>query len=181
MDLGLQPAFVLFPTSQGSLLMLAGQRSNSETITSLRFLSSCVHAKSLQSCPTLCNPVDCSPSGCSVHGIFQARILEWVTISFSTGSSQPRDQIHISSISYITGRLFTTEPPGKPTDALMHLAGAFVVEMKACPWPCSDAMAAMKGGDRLRGRGGRRRCRYMLWLLGTLSQLAAWSSTAGNN
>ena len=68
-----------------------------------------------------------------------------------------------------------------PTDALMHLAGAFVVEMKACPWPCSDAMAAMKGGDRLRGRGGRRRCRYMLWLLGTLSQLAAWSSTAGNN
>ena len=45
-----------------------------------------------QSCPTLCNPVDCSPPGSSVHGILQARILEWVAISFSRGSSQPRDR-----------------------------------------------------------------------------------------
>ena len=45
-----------------------------------------------QSCPTLCNHVDCSPPGSSVHGILQARILEWVAISFSRGSSQPRDQ-----------------------------------------------------------------------------------------
>ena len=126
-----------------------------------------------QLCPTLWDVMDCNLPGSSIHGISQAGILEWVTISFYTGSSQPRDQIHISSISYITGRLFTTEPLGKPTDALMYLTGAFVVEMKACPWPCSDAMAAMKGGDRLRGRGGRRRCHYMLWLLGTLSQLAA--------
>ena len=47
-----------------------------------------MHAKSLQSCPTLCNPMDCSPPGSSVHGILQARILEWVPISLSTGSSQ---------------------------------------------------------------------------------------------
>ena len=40
-----------------------------------------------QSCPTLCNPMDCSPSGSSVHGIFQARVLEWGAISFSRGSS----------------------------------------------------------------------------------------------
>ena len=40
-----------------------------------------------QVCPTLCNPVDCSPPGSSVHGIFQARILEWVAIAFSKGSS----------------------------------------------------------------------------------------------
>ena len=40
-----------------------------------------------QSCPTLCDPVDCSLPGFSIHGIFQARILEWVTISFSRGSS----------------------------------------------------------------------------------------------
>ena len=40
-----------------------------------------------QSCPTLCDPVDCSPPGSSVHGILQARILEWVAISFSRGSS----------------------------------------------------------------------------------------------
>ena len=51
-----------------------------------------------QSCPTLCNPVDCSPPGSSVHGILQARILQWVAISFSRGSSQPRDQTQISLV-----------------------------------------------------------------------------------
>ena len=56
-----------------------------------------------QSCPTLCDPVDCSPSGSSVHGILQARILEWVSISFSRGSSQPRDRTQVSGI---TGRHF---------------------------------------------------------------------------
>ena len=44
-------------------------------------------AESFQSCPTLCDTIDCSPPGTSVHGILQARILEWVTISFSRGSS----------------------------------------------------------------------------------------------
>ena len=44
-----------------------------------------------QSCLTLCDPMDCSPPGSSVHGFLQARILEWVAISFSRGSSQPRD------------------------------------------------------------------------------------------
>ena len=45
-----------------------------------------------QSCLTLCDPVDCSPSGPSVHGVLPARILEWVAMPFSRGSSQPRDQ-----------------------------------------------------------------------------------------
>ena len=49
--------------------------------------------KVAQSCPTLCNPMDYT-----VHGIFQARILEWVAIFFSRGSSRPRDQIHVSCI-----------------------------------------------------------------------------------
>ena len=44
-----------------------------------------------QLCLTLCDPMDCSLPGSSIHGIFQARILEWVAISFSRGSSQPRD------------------------------------------------------------------------------------------
>ena len=44
-----------------------------------------------QSCPTLCDPMDCSLAGSSLHGIFQVRTLEWVTISFSRGSFQPRD------------------------------------------------------------------------------------------
>ena len=51
-----------------------------------------------QSCPTLCDPVDCSLPGSSVHGILQARILEWVTISFSRGSSWPRDRTRVSRI-----------------------------------------------------------------------------------
>ena len=51
-----------------------------------------------QSCPTLSNSMDCSLPGSSVHGIFQARILEWVAISFSRGSSQPRDQTWVSCI-----------------------------------------------------------------------------------
>ena len=51
-----------------------------------------------QSCPTLCDPVDCSLPGSSVHGIFQAIVLEWIAISFSRGSSQPRDRTRVSCI-----------------------------------------------------------------------------------
>ena len=51
----------------------------------------CVCTKSLPTCLTLCDPVDYSPPGSSVHGILQARILEWVAISFSRGYSQTRD------------------------------------------------------------------------------------------
>ena len=50
---------------------------------SIRFIAAAAAAKSLQSCPTLCDPIDGSPPGSSVHGILQARILEWVAISFS--------------------------------------------------------------------------------------------------
>ena len=57
-----------------------------------------------QSCLTLCDPVDGSPPGSSVHGVLQTRILEWVAISSSRGSSQSRDGTHISCISR-TGRL----------------------------------------------------------------------------
>ena len=57
-----------------------------------------------QLCLTLCDPMDCSQPGSSVHGIFQARILEWVAISSSRGSSQHRDQ---TQVSHIAGRLFT--------------------------------------------------------------------------
>ena len=51
-------------------------------------------------CPTLFNPMDCNPSNSSVHGILQARILEWVAIPFSRGSSQPRDQRHLKADSF---------------------------------------------------------------------------------
>ena len=67
----------------------------------------------IQSCPTLCDPIDCSPPGSSFHGILQARILEWVAIPFSRGSPWPRDQTQVSCMA---GRFFTIwamrEAPG---------------------------------------------------------------------
>ena len=58
-----------------------------------------------QSCLTLCDPMDCSLPVSSVHGIFQTRVLEWVAVSFSRGSSWPRDR---TQVSHIAGRRFTT-------------------------------------------------------------------------
>ena len=55
-----------------------------------------------QSCPTLCDPMDCSLPCSSVHGIFQTRVLEWIAISFSRGSSQPRDRTWVSRIEVCT-------------------------------------------------------------------------------
>ena len=57
-----------------------------------------------QSCPTLCDPMDCSLPGSSVHGVFQARVLAWVVIPFCRGSSRPRDRTRVSCI---VGRRFT--------------------------------------------------------------------------
>ena len=73
-----------------------------------------------QSCPTLCDPMDLSPPGSSVHGIFLVRILEWVVISFSRGSSQPRDQTHVSCLSCTAGGFYTTEPQTKPGSLGQH-------------------------------------------------------------
>ena len=60
--------------------------------------------KVVQSCLTPCNPLYCSPPGSSIHEVFQARIVEWVAISYFRGSSAPRDQTHVSGIA---GRFFT--------------------------------------------------------------------------
>ena len=65
-------------------------------------------ANSLQSCPTLSDTMDCSPPGSSVHGIPRARVLEWVAVSFSRGSSQPRDWSQVSSVSCIDRQVPTT-------------------------------------------------------------------------
>ena len=61
----------------------------------------CMYAKSLQSCPTLCNPMDCSPPGSSVHGIFQTRILECVAMPSCKGSSLSRNRNCTSDLSCI--------------------------------------------------------------------------------
>ena len=82
---------------------LFGQLSTSSlyALVSSRFCCCCSVGKSE---PTLCNTTDCSPPGSSVYGILQARILEWLVILFSKGSSQPRDRTQISCIA---GRFFT--------------------------------------------------------------------------
>ena len=74
-----------------------------------------VTVKVTQSCLTLCDPMDCSPPGSSVHGILQARILEWVAMPYSTGSSRPRDWSRVSCVSCTAGRFFTAEALGKTT------------------------------------------------------------------
>ena len=81
-----------------------------------------------QSCLTLCNPMDCSLPGSSVRGNFQARVLEWVAISFSGGSSWPRDWTHVS---HIAGRCFTVWATGK--DLInQHVRELYIFYMS--PW-----------------------------------------------
>ena len=74
----------------------------------------CVCAKSLQSCLTLCNPMNCSPPGSSVHGILQARILEWVAVPFSRESSQSADWTRVSCLLHWQAGSLVLVPPGKP-------------------------------------------------------------------
>ena len=74
-----------------------------------------------QSCPTLCNLLDCSPPGCSVHGILQTRILEWVAIPFSRESSRLRDLIQVSCFA---GRFLRSEPSGT----------LWCIDISACSW-----------------------------------------------
>jgi len=65
----------------------------------------CMHAKLLQSCVTLCNPMDYSLPGFPIHGILQARILEWVAVASSGGSSEPGDRTCVSYIPNIGRRV----------------------------------------------------------------------------
>ena len=79
-------------------------------------LSAHVHVRTIaQSGPNLCDPMDCGPPGSSVHGILQARIPEWVSISSSRGSSPPRDRISMSLVSpALADGSLSLAPPGKP-------------------------------------------------------------------
>ena len=71
------------------------------------------HAKSLESCLTLRDTMDCSPPGSSIHGLLQERMLECLPVPSFSGSSWPKDQTQVSWGSYIAGIFFTTKPPGK--------------------------------------------------------------------
>ena len=85
-----------------------------------------------QSCLTLCDPMDCGPPGSSLHGILQARILEWVAIPFSRGFSQVRDQTQVSCIA---GGFFTSKPPD--TTALLGICVSMKVA-QSCPTLCDS-------------------------------------------
>ena len=88
------------------------------------FSSQCVCAKSLQSCPTLCDPRDCSPPGSSVHGIFQARTLEEVAMPFSRGSSNPGIK-PASYASLLAGGFFIT------SDFLLRSVAKWKIEVQS--------------------------------------------------
>ena len=75
------------------------------SVVQKRFTNTYIRYCCAQSSLTLCNPMDCSLPGSSVHGISQAGILEWVPISSSRASSQPRDRIHVSCVSCIARKI----------------------------------------------------------------------------
>ena len=87
---------------EGGVLGRVGERLEGEGVRRRGYTY--VLCSVAQSCPTLCNPMDCSLPGSSVHGILRARILEYAAIPFSRGFSQPRDQ---TQVSHITGGFFT--------------------------------------------------------------------------
>ena len=82
-----------------------------------------------QSYPTLCEPTDCRLPHSSIHGIFQPRTLEWLAISYSRGSSQPRDQTRVSCGFCFAGGFFTTEPHEKPLNEVPR--GAKFIETQS--------------------------------------------------
>ena len=83
-----------------------------------------------QLCLTLCDPMDCSPQGSSVHGIFQARILEWVAIPLSRGSSRPSDWTLVCSIA---GRFLTIWATMVPCIHLALQSSRWVQGLAFCP------------------------------------------------
>ena len=92
--------------------------ANKQTMVRVTFQRG-LSAKSLQSCPNLQDPMNRSPSVSSVHGISQARILEWVAMPSSSGSSLPRDRTCISYVSYIGKRvLYHQHHEGSPQHGL---------------------------------------------------------------
>ena len=97
---GLETAFAFAPSPENCVLEPWFKELKCQ-YSGLWLLTECVHAQLLSRVWLFVSPMDCSPPGSSVHGISQARILEWVAISFSTASSQPWDRTHISSISCI--------------------------------------------------------------------------------
>ena len=125
-----------------------------EILISNRFIG-----RSGASALTPCNPKDCSPPGSSVHGNLQARILEWVAIPSFRGSSQPRDQTHVSCIA---GRLFRAEPPGEPNHFIMYV---YIKPSRCTPYVYTIFILKRLSGE-------------MLWLQETSNVIFAYLSSS---
>ena len=115
--------FLHWPATQGVAFITISQDINihiqgrkiKQAIKKVSFVYHvCMHAKLLQLCPTLCNPMDGSQPGSSVHEISQARIVEWVSMASTRASSQPRGWTNIFYISCVGRRVLHQVPPGKP-------------------------------------------------------------------
>ena len=119
-----------------------------------------MRARSLQLCLTLCSPMHCSPPGSSVHGILQARILEWVAMPSSERSSQPRDWTCISYVyPALAGGFFiinaTWEALMVPGAILKHINGKYLEEFRREKWSewCWEL-----------GGAYTHRCPWIIWL-----------------
>ena len=129
-----------------------------------------------------CRLMDCSPPGCSVHGVFQARILEWVAISPSRGSSPPRNRTHISCLFWIGRRVlycWVTWEILKNLPAMkIHFTSLWQVarEWKSLPagaLPRTEVWAATKKGKRARGLDGEKGVLQGGWC-SSVVQLCVW-------
>ena len=89
---------------------------------------------SFQLCLTLCDTMSCSPPGSSVHGILQARILEWVAMSSSRGSSQPRDPTRVSCLLHWQAGSLPLMPPGKIFEISQSVHLLSCIRLFEIPW-----------------------------------------------
>ena len=87
-------------------------------------ISSCYYCLVTKLCPSFCDPMDCSSPGSSVHGISQARVAEWIAISFSRGTFPTQGSNHVACLS---GGFFSTEPPGKPLSNSIHVFESIIL------------------------------------------------------
>ena len=97
-----------------------------------------------QSCPTLCDPMDCSLPGSSVHGIFQAIVLEWIAISFSKGSSQPRDRTRVSHIVERRFTIWATREVDNVICGWVHLHGSIWIKWSSLLFVAAAAAKSLQ-------------------------------------
>ena len=136
-----QVCLILFPTSL-NMDHLYIPLQNKAPFTSFFLNWSIVDLLVAQSCPTLCNPMDCGPSGSSVHGILQARILEGVSILFSRGSSRPRDWTQVSCFAGNFFTVWATREGVKRWGSPLELSFLFywnIIGLQCCVNLCSIA------------------------------------------